>query len=73
MKRDVKEIFRTKKIWMAAEVGFAVYDGHLLLASFIGSLGAVGIGHSGTTVLVPIPYEPYDMAHMIWDFTISFI
>ena len=41
---------------MAAEVGFAVYDGHLLLASFIGSLGAVGIGHSGTTVLVPIPY-----------------
>ena len=61
MKRDVKEIFRTKKIWMAAEVGFAVYDGHLLLASFIGSLGAVGIGHSGTTVLVPIPYGPYDM------------
>lgn len=36
---------------MAAEVGFAVYDGHLLLASFIGSLGAVGIGHSGTTVI----------------------
>lgn len=47
----MKEIFRTKKIWMAAEVGFAVYDGHLLLASFIGSLGAVGIGHSGTTVI----------------------
>ena len=46
---------------MAAEVGFAVYDGHLLLASFIGSLGAVGIGHSGTTVLVPIPFGPYDM------------
>jgi len=40
----LKEIFRTKKIWMAAEVGFAVYDGHLLLASFIGSLGAVGGG-----------------------------
>ena len=47
-----QEIFRTKKIWMAAEVGFAVYDGHLLLASFIGSLGAVGIGRSGNTVAI---------------------
>ena len=44
---------------MAAEVGFAVYDGHLLLASFIGSLGAVGIGHSGTTVLAPTLVTTY--------------
>ena len=64
----MKEIFRTKKIWMAAEVGFAVYDGHLLLASFIGSLGAVGIGHSGTTVLAPTLVTYY-----ICGFTISFI
>ena len=23
----LKELFRTKKVWMAAEVGFAVYEG----------------------------------------------
>ena len=40
----LKELFRTKKVWMAAEVGFAVYEGHLVLATLIGSLGAVGGG-----------------------------
>lgn len=40
----LKELFRTKKVWMAAEVGFAVYEGHLFLATLIGSLGAVGGG-----------------------------
>lgn len=48
----LKELFRTKKIWMAAEVGFAIYDGHLLLATFIGLLGAVGGGFVMNTALM---------------------
>ena len=47
----LKEVFRTKKVWMAAEVGFAIYEGHIFLASFIGLLGAVGGGFVMNTAM----------------------
>ena len=37
---------------MAAEVGFAIYDGHIILATFIGLLGAVGGGFVMNTAIL---------------------
>ncbi|CBY06968.1 unnamed protein product [Oikopleura dioica] len=37
-----KELFRAKKTFFAAEIGFIVYQGNLILASLVGLVGAMG-------------------------------